>query len=157
MRKSEFDRILSKIFLDLEGRHGFKRGAPVYDRNGCTVELTNPTTNVTLHYRIGEEPWFSIADARDAENQSTLEWLLVEKGIKKPPTAAQAFQTLRLPDGDIESVLAAKCHQLIEHGEDLLRGDFSLMPRLRERARKYAVECARYSALHKDKQARSKE
>lgn len=156
MRKSEFERILSKIFLDLEGRHGFKRGTPVYDRTGCTVQLTSPACVVTLHYTIGEEPWFSIADARDAENQSTLEWLLVEKGIQKAPTAAQAFQTLRLPDSDLESVMTAKIHQLIEHGQEFLRGDFTLMPRLRERARKYAVECARYSALHKDKQARAK-
>ena len=39
--------------------------------------------------------------------------------------------------------------QITEHGADLLHGDFTILPKLQERAKKYDKECKRYLATHK--------
>jgi hypothetical protein len=151
MKKSEFERIVTKTFRGLESRHGFKRGETVYSRNGCTVQYLNATTDVTLHYDIGREPWLTIADVKDVENKSTLGWLLVERGIEKTPMPADAFRSTTVSEKDLASVLEKKNQQLLEYGKELMIGDFSLMPNLQKRAKKYAQECERYIAIHKTK------
>jgi hypothetical protein len=148
MKKSEFERIVTKTFRGLD-KFGFKRGETVYSQKGCTVQFLNTTTDITLHYEIGGEPWLAIADIRDAGNKSTLEWLLVELGVEKAPTAAQAFRPTALPVKDLTSILEKKNQQLLEYGADFIKGDFSLMPNLQKRAKKYALECERYIAIHK--------
>ena len=151
MKKSEFERIIMKTFRGLESRHGFKKGEAVYSSKGCTVQFKNATTDVTLHYEIGEEPWLDISDVKNAESKSTLGWLLVERGIEKPPTPAAAFQSTPLAEKDLESAIEKKNQQLLEYGMDLINGDFSLMPALQKRAKKYALDCERYMAQHKSK------
>ena len=151
MKKSEFEQIVAKAFRGLESKHGFKKSETVYSKNGCTVHFVNTTTDVTLHYEIGSEPWLAIADAHNPENKSTLEWLLVERGAEKAPTPAQAFRSTPVPVKDLASLLEKKNQQLIEHGMEILKGDFSLMPALQKRAEKYALDCDRYLALHKTK------
>ena len=151
MKKTEFERILTKTFRVLEGRYGFKKGEAVYSSKGCTVQFQNATTDVTLHYEIGEEPWLDIADVKNAESKSTLGWLLVERGIEKMPTLAAAFRSTPMAERDLESVLEKKNQQLIEYGMDLINGDFSLMPALQKRAKKYALDCERYMSQHKSK------
>ena len=151
MKKSEFERIVTKTFRGLESRYGFKKGETVYSRNGCTVQYLNTTTDVTLHYDIGGEPWLTIADIKDVENKSTLGWLLVERGIEKTPAPADAFQSTALPEKDFASILEKKNEQLLEYGLELIKGDFSLMPSLQKRAKKYALDCERYVAIHKTK------
>jgi hypothetical protein len=148
MKKSEFERIVLKTFRGLD-KYGFKKGDTVYSQKGCTVQFLNATTDVTLHYEIGGEPWLAIAEVKNPENKSTLEWLLVELGIEKAPTPAQAFRPTALPVKDLSSALEKKNKQLLEYGADFIRGDFSLMPNLQKRAQKYALECDRYIALHK--------
>jgi len=149
MKKSEFESIVTRSFRGLEARHGFKRGETVFARKSCTVQFLNATTNVTLHYEVGCKPWLAIADITDAENKTTLEWLLVERGVDKAPAPADAFRPTRLPVQDLAAVLDEKSKQLIEYGMDLIRGDFSLMPALQKRAKKYAQDCDRYIAIHK--------
>ena len=39
----------------------------------------------------------------------------------------------------------------LETGADLLKGDFSRLPALQTRARKYNQECKRYLSIHKPK------
>ena len=151
MKKSEFETLVMKTFRVLEARHGFKKGESVYSKKGCTVQYYNATTDVTLHYDIGREPWLSIADVKDVENKSTLGWLLVERGIEKTPAPADAFRSTNVPEKDLASVLEKKNQQLLEYGKDLMMGDFSLMPNLQKRAKKYAQECDRYIAIHKTK------
>jgi hypothetical protein len=151
MKKSEFEVIIDKVFRGLEGKYGFKRGDTVFERDGCTAQFLNSTTELCLNYKIGEEPWFTIAPLEDPENSSTLEWLLVEKGIEPPPTPEQAFRIPRFQEAELESTLVRKIKQLLEHAVDFLKGDFSLMPRLRQRASKYEQECRRYIALHTQK------
>lgn len=151
MKKSEFERIVTSAFRSLESRHGFKMGETVYSQKNCTIQYLNTTTDVTLHYELGREPWLAIADLKNAENRSTLGWLLVERGVEKMPAPADAFRSTKLPDAKLASEIEKKVQQLIEHGTDLIKGDFSLMPNLQKRAKKYALDCDRYIALHKSK------
>jgi len=151
MKKSEFERIVTRTFRNLETRHGFKKGEVTYSKKNCTMHFLNTTTDVTLHYEIGNEPWIAIADINDADNGSTLGWLLVERGIEKSPPPAAAFRSTSLPDIKLEASLEKKVQQLIEHGKELMSGDFSLMPNLHKRSQKYALDCDRYIAIHKSK------
>lgn len=151
MKKSEFERIVTRTFRGLETQHGFKRGEAEYTPKNCAMHFTNPTTDVTLHYEIGNEPWIAIADINDAENRSTLGWLLVECGIEKTPAPEAAFRSTPLPEIKLEANLEKKVKQLLEYGGDLMNGDFSLMPNLHKRAKKYALDCDRYIAIHKSK------
>lgn len=151
MKKSEFERIVTGAFRSLESRHGFKMGEAVYSQKNCTIQYLNTTTDVTLHYELGREPWLDISDVKNTENKSTLGWLLVERGVVKSPAPEAAFRSTKLPDGKLASDIEKKVQQLIEHGKDLMNGDFSLMPNLQKRAKKYALDCDRYIAIHKSK------
>lgn len=151
MKKSDFERIVIRTFRTLETQHGFKQGEAEYSQKNCEIHFLNATTDVTLHYEIGNEPWLAIADVKNAENKSTLGWLLVERGVEKSPAPEQAFRSMTLLDSKLEANLEKKINQLIEHGGDLMKGDFSLMPSLQKRAKKYALDCDRYIALHKVK------
>lgn len=151
MKKSEFERIVTGAFRSLESKYGFKTGKTVYSQKNCSIQYVNATTEVTLHYELGREPWLSIADIKDADNKTTLGWLLVERGVEKSPSPASAFRSTHLPDEKLASDIENKIQQLIEHGTDLIKGDFSLMPNLQKRAKKYALDCERYIAIHNSK------
>lgn len=151
MKKSEFERIVTGAFRSLESRHGFKMGETVYSQKNCMIQYLNDTTMVTLHYELGREPWLAIADIKNAENKSTLGWLLVERGVEKTPAPADAFRSTHLPNAKLAADLEKKVQQLLEHGADLIKGDFSIMPNLQKRAQKYALDCERYIAIHKSK------
>jgi hypothetical protein len=151
MKKSEFERIVTGAFRSLELKHGFRMGEAVYSQKNCTIQYVNATTDVTLHYELGREPWLAIADIKNAENKSTLGWLLVERGVEKSPAPAAAFRSTHLPDGKLASDLEKKVQQLMEYGAEFIKGDFSLMPNLQKRAQKYALDCERYIAIHKSK------
>lgn len=151
MKKSEFERIVIKTFRGLESRHGFKKGEAVYSNKSYEMQYHNATTNVTIHYELGGEPWVAIADTKDAENKSTLGWLLVELGIIKEPAPVDAFRSYKLSEKDFISILERENQQLLEYGMDFINGDFSLMPELQKRARKYALDCKHYIAIHTSK------
>jgi hypothetical protein len=150
MKKSEFERILDRSFGELKSKFGLGRVEITFRARGVTTRFENTTTRAVLDYEIGEEPWLTISDLKDAENKSTLGWLLVELGIEKAPTPEQAFQGKRLEESDLAPFIQKMCEQLKEHGVELLRGDFTILPRLQERSKKYAQECKRYAANHKD-------
>jgi hypothetical protein len=150
VKKSEFERLVDKAFFELEPRHGLKKTDTTFHKRGCAVRFQNSTTLVTLNYEITSLPWLEIADINDPEKtKSTLEWLLVEKGIEKSPTPDQAFEPTKMAETELEGVLQTKCQQLLEYGVPLLNGDFSIMPKLQDRARKYALACERYAKIHK--------
>ena len=151
MKKSEFERIVMKAFRSLEIKHGFKKGEATYSQKDCAMQYLNTTTDVTLHYELGREPWLTISDVNNAENKSTLGWLLVEHGVEKMPTTADAFRFTPLPEEKLESELEKKVQQLLEYGADLMKGDFSLMPNLQKRAQKYALDCDRFISIYKTK------
>jgi hypothetical protein len=150
MKKSEFEHLVDKAFFNLETHHGLKKTETAFHKHGCVVRFQNSTTRVTLNYEITSLPWLEIADLRDPEHsRSTLAWLLIEKGIEKSPTPDQAFQPTKMAGSELEATLQTMCQQLLDHGTALLSGDFSIMPKLQDRARKYALACERYAKIHK--------
>jgi len=151
MKKSVFERIVEKAFSGLEARYGFKKTGTKFENRSATVRFQNTTTEILLNYEIGNTPWLEIADVHHAENKSTLGWLLVETGVDKSPLPEQAFHPTTLNEGELESVLQRMGQQLLDHGADLLKGNFVVMPKLQDRARKYALECDRYLSIRKPK------
>jgi hypothetical protein len=151
MKKSTFERMVEKAFWGLEARYGFKKTRTNFKNRSVTVQFQNTTTEIQLNYEIGNAPWLEIAELHNLGNKSTLGWLLVESGIEKSPLPEQAFQPTTVNEGDLEPMLQTMSQQLLEHGVDLLKGDFAIMPKLQERARKYAQDCDRYLSIHKPK------
>lgn len=151
MKKEAFERIVTKTFRVLEARHNFKKGEAVFSKQNCYMQYVNATTIVTVHYEYGGEPWVAITDRTNAENRSTLGWLLVELGINKEPSPAEAFRSFNLSEKEFTSILERENQHLIEHGMELINGDFSIMPALQKRAEKYALDCDRYFAIYRTK------
>jgi hypothetical protein len=151
MKKSKFERMVEKAFWGLEARYGFKKTETKFENHSVTVRFQNATTEILLNYEIGNTPWLEIADVHNAEIKSTLGWLLVETGIDKAPLPEQAFQPTTLNEDELEPILQTMGQQLLDHGANLLKGNFAIMPKLQERARKYALECDRYLSIRKPK------
>ncbi len=149
MKKTEFENMVDKAFWGLEAKYGFKKTGTRYVERTCTVQFTNATTEIILNYELGNTPWLEISDIHNAGNKSTLGWLLVELGVDKPPTPEQAFRPTTLADGTLEPVLQKMGQQMLDYGGDLLKGDFSILPKLQARARKYDLECQHYLSIHK--------
>jgi len=140
---------VDKAFWGLEGKYGFKKIATNYVGRTCTIQFANATTMIILNYELGNMPWLEIVDVHNAENKTTLGWLLVELGEDKPPTPEQAFHPTTLSNGLLETTLQKMGQEITEFGSDLLKGDFTIMPKLQARAKKYDLECQRYLSIHK--------
>jgi hypothetical protein len=152
MRKSEFERIVNKNFWGLEAKHGFKKTETEYHKGGVIVRYQNPTTEVVINYEIGDLPWITLADIKNPETEkSSLDWLLVELGERKPPMPEEAFSTAEMSDGQLDAVLQQKSEQLLNFGADFLKGDFSLLPKLQKRAEDYLAECKKFADKQNDK------
>lgn len=149
MKKTDFETMVDKAFWGLEAKYGFKKTAINFVERTCTVRFKNATTEILLNYELGNTPWLEISDAQNAENKSTLGWLLVELGEDKAPTPEQAFRPTTLGEGMLEPILQKMGQQVLDHGAELLKGDFKIFPKLQERARKYDLECQRYLSIHK--------
>lgn len=151
MKKSNFERMVEKAFWGLEAKHGFKKTETKFENRSVTVQFQNATTEILLNYEIGNVPWVEIIDLTHGEKKTTLGWLLVEAGVDKAPMPEQAFHPTTLSEEELESTLQKMGQQLLDHGAELLKGDFSILPKLQERARKYAAECDRYLSIRKSK------
>jgi len=151
MKKSTFERMVEKAFWGLEARYGFKKTETKFENRSVIVRFQNTTTEILLNYEIGNTPWLEIADVHDTANKSTLGWLLVERGVEKAPLPEQAFHPTTLNEGELEPILQTMGQQLLDHGADLLKGDFAILPKLQDRSRKYALECDRYLSIRKPK------
>ena len=146
MRKSDFERIVDKTFWGLEAKYGFTKTATTYHRGGVTVRYQNPTTEVILNYEIGAYPWMTIADNKNPKtDKSSLDWLLVELGEKKTPTADEAFFPTKMDEGKLEAELQRENDRLLRFGTDFLKGDFTLLPKLQRRAEDYLAECRKFA------------
>jgi len=151
MKKSKFERMVEKAFWGLEARYGFKKTETKFENRSVTVRFQNATTEILLNYEIGNTPWLEIADVHNAKKKSTLGWLLVEKGIDKAPLPEQAFLPTTLNEDELEPILQTMGQHLLDQGAGLLKGDFAIMPKLQDRARKYALECDHYLSIRKPK------
>jgi hypothetical protein len=151
MKKSKFESMVEKAFWGLEAKYGFKKTETKFENRSVIVRFQNATTEILLNYEIGNTPWLEIADIQNPDSKSTLGWLLVETGVDKAPSPEQAFHPTTLNEGELESFLQTMGQQLLDHGADLLKGNFTIMPKLQNRARKYALECDRYLSIRKTK------
>jgi hypothetical protein len=149
MKKTEFEIMVDKAFWGLDAKFGFKKTATSYVDRTCTVQFKNTTTEIILNYELGIKPWLEISDIHNAENKTTLGWLLVEMGEDEAPKPEQAFRPATLRDGTLEPVLQKMGQQILDFGGDLLIGNFSILPKLQARAKKYDLECKRYLSIHK--------
>lgn len=153
MKKSDFERIIEKHFLDLEARYGFKKVETAFHTGGAMVRFQNPSTEVILNYEIGETPWITIADITAPKTARTsLDWLLVELGQKKPPSVDEAFLPAKLDESQVEASIQTQCDLLIRYGKDLLTGNFNMLPRLQKRADDYLNECKKFAEKHRIKE-----
>ena len=143
--------MVEKAFLGLEARYGFKKTETRYENRGVIVRFQNATTEILLNYEIGNTPWLEITDVHKTENKSTLGWLLVVQGVEKAPTPEQAFHPTPLNEKDLSAVLQKMAQQVLEYGGDMLKGDFTLLPKLQERAKNYDLECKHYLSIRKPK------
>ncbi len=149
MKKANFERLIAKTFLSLETKFGFKKISTEYHSGGVIVTYQNPTTEVILNYEIGEYPWVTIANINNPKtDRASLDWLLVELGEREAPTTDEAFMPLRMDDAHLEAELEKKKVQLLKFGADMLKGDFTLLPNLQERAEDYLEECKRFAKRH---------
>jgi hypothetical protein len=151
MKKSVFERMVEKSFSGLEARYGFKKTETKFENRSVTVRYQNATTEIIVNYEIGVKPWLEISDVKNPGKKSTLGWLLVEAGVDKSPLPEQAFHPSTINEVELEPLLQKMGQQLLDHGAALLKGNFALMPKLQERARKYALECDRYLSIRKPK------
>ncbi len=151
MKKSKFEGMVEKAFWGLEARYGFKKTETKFENRSVTVQFQNATTEILLNYEIGNTPWLEIADVQNVENKSTLGWLLVDAGVDKTPLPEQAFHPTTLKEAELEPILQTMGQQLLDYGADLLKGNFTILPKLQERARKYSLECDRYLSIRKPK------
>ena len=149
MKKTAFESMVDKAFWGLEAKYGFKKTGTRFVKRSCIVEFKNPTTEIVLNYELGTTPWVEISDAKNSDSKSTLGWLLVELGVDKAPTPEQAFHPTTLHEGALEPSLQKMGQQVLDYGADLLKGDFTILPKLQARAKKYDLECQRYLSIHK--------
>ena len=49
----------------------------------------------------------------------------------------------------LEPTLQKMGQQLLDYGAELLKGDFTILPKLQARAKKYDLECQHYLSIHK--------
>ncbi len=150
MNKVNIEQLLEKKFSSLERKFAFKKIKTEYDQGCVIVTYQNFTTEVLLNYEAGEFPWVIIADIKNPQKDRTsLDWLLVELGEREAPTTDDAFFPEKMDESQLESELEKKKDQLIKFGEDMLKGDFSLLPKLQERADAYLAECKKFANRHK--------
>jgi hypothetical protein len=151
MKKSVFESMVDKAFWGLESKYGFKKTETKFVDRTCVVQFRNKTTEIILNYELGNTPWIEIVDLHNADNKSTLGWLLVELGEDKAPTPAQAFRPTPLTESELEPTLQKMGKQITDYGANLLKGDFAIFPKLQSRAKKYDLECKRYLSTHQSK------
>jgi hypothetical protein len=149
MKKIEYENMIDKAFWGLEAKFAFKKTTTSYMDRTCTVQFKNATTEIIVNYELGSMPWLEISDVNNTENKTTLGWLLVELGEEKAPKPEQAFRPNTLNGDALEPVLQKMAQQVVDLGSDLLNGDFSILPKLQARAKKYDLECQRYLSIHK--------
>jgi hypothetical protein len=148
MKRTTFESLLDKAFYGLEAQYGFKKIEAKLTDHGAAIRYRNTTTELCLNYDLGNPIWLEIIEADHPESKTTLGWLLVERGEQRSPTVSQAFRATGPKDNEIEGILKTIVQQVMDHGADLLKGDFSLLPNLQQRAKRYDAECKRYLAVH---------
>ena len=135
MTPTEFEKVVLDAFAYLVESFGFRYLSTSMHAPECWSTFHNGTTAVTVHYEIGSQLWVELAELkRDDDriverNRSALEFLVQERAPQEVPLTTRGND-----DEETRRVIYEKARQLREYGEEVLRGDFRVFPRLKELA-----------------------
>ena len=134
MTPVEFERTVLDAFQYLLNDFGFRYLSTNMHSPECWATFHNSTTAVTVHFEMASRPWVELAklkhDGGSIEtNRSALEFLVHERAPEEAKVRANVYD-----DEEIRQVIYDKAHQLRDYGRDVLQGDFSVFPRLKELA-----------------------
>ena len=133
----------SRHFNFLETEYGFRFKGPRVFGYEAWVTFENVNSQVIIHYESGLPPWVEITrlspdadpvDERDRDSVS-LEMIMHARGA---PPSRQPSEYRDIPDDQLDSMLARKAVELRREADDLLRGDFASLPKLKEFAKREA-------------------
>ena len=101
------------------------------------IKLRNDTTGVEVSFETGTGPWVMLS--RDGEEYG-LGYLVEER----TGAAVVARRIDNIDDPALQPALSRLAEQLQTYATDILRGDFSIFPKLRARAEARAREASRH-------------
>lgn len=131
-----FENDVAHAFAFLLAEYGMRRTAFNVHAIECSVAYGNDTTAVCVKYEVGARPWVELArlerinDRVVKRERYDLQYLLDERGT----TEHQRSPNQQFDDGRLAMNLADLAGLLRTFASDVLSGDFSIFPRLRERA-----------------------
>jgi hypothetical protein len=144
MNIKEYEALVDGIFHAVATEYNLKKVQVSAQGFEYWVVYQNSTTEISAFWELSSLPWVRIADVHNSQNSSSLEWLMVELGIEKMPTPEEAYRFPKYSEPDIIAALHKKAQQLIEHGRDVLTGDFAIFPKLQELGLRFVQECEAY-------------
>lgn len=135
MTPIEFEKTVLDAFQYLLNDFGFRYLSTNVHAPECWATFHNSTTAVTVHFEMASQPWVELAKLKhDADtivetNRSALEFLVQERAPEEMKVRANVDD-----DEEIRQVIYDKARQLRDYGRDVLQGDFTVFPRLKELA-----------------------
>jgi hypothetical protein len=137
---SVFQTFISQVrsaFHFLVRDYGFRVTAERAVGSEAWVAYENATTRATVHYELGAEPSVEIgrrelrAGRRVQPASISLDLLLRERGS---PLSDTIDVPREIEDGEKSRMIALRAERLHAFGDDVLRGDFRLFPKLQTKA-----------------------
>jgi len=131
----EFESIVLEAFGYLVDTFGFRYVSTDIHAPECWSTFHNSTTAVTVHFDLGSQPWVELAELKRVggqvfeQNRAALEFLVKERAPQEA-----ALPTKETGDEWTKTVIREKARQLRAYGEDVLKGDFRIFPRLKDLA-----------------------
>src|SRR5438477_3976686 len=133
---ASFDASVRRGFDFLIIRFGFRHVGSSMHAPECSTVYENSTTRITVAFELGSGPWVELERKVSSflnigrRERYDLAFLLMER----VPDETRTDNITDLDDPELPKVLEGLGRQLEEYGSDVLRGDFSVFPRLRKRA-----------------------
>ena len=130
----------SRHFNFLETEYGFRFKGPRVFGYEASVTFESVNSQVIIHYEAGSPPWVEITrlsldaipvDERDLDSVS-LETIMSSRGVV---TDSQLAEYRDISDDQLDLMLARKALELRREANDLLRGDFASLPKLKKLAK----------------------
>ena len=134
MSPDDFESAVLGAFQYLISDFGFCYLSTRVHMPECWSTFHNQTTSVVVHYEAGSPPWVVLArlevirDRTEVRDQAALAFLVHERSQNV------SIPERPLNDEDLRRMIDLNARQLREYGEDVLRGDFRIFPRLEELA-----------------------
>lgn len=103
------------------------------------VIYDSAATRITVHYELGAAPWVEIGRLAERKGQVAqsasigLDLLLRDRGA---PLNDELSVPGDIAEAELSAMISIRAERLRVMGEDLLRGDFSALPKLQTKAEK---------------------